>query len=257
MLAEERKRKIADTIKKNHIVKVSDLSKRFQTTEATIRRDLEELQGQGKVRRIHGGAVFINPVTKDASYSELSTLRIEEKKQIALLASSFVHNNDTLLMDGSTTVYELAKLLVESPLTGVSVITNSFHLMTLFVNSNIRAIHTGGELFSGMNYATGAITEQTLQGIRVDKCFMGANGIEPSYGYSVPSFGDASVKKYMLQASRVSFILADHTKFSESYMAKFAGFDGEIDYLITDALPEGFSMESTSTRLLLAAPEQK
>ena len=252
MLAEERKRKIIDIIEKNHIVKVSDLSKRFQTTEATIRRDLEMLQGQGKVRRIHGGAVFTNPVTKDASYSELSTLRIGEKKQIARLASSFVHEGDTLLMDGSTTVYELAKLLVESSLTGISVITNSFHLMGLFVDSSIRAIHTGGELFSGMNYATGTITEQMLQGIRVDKCFMGANGIEPSYGYSVPSFGDASVKKYMLRASRVSFVLADHTKFAESYMAKFAGFDGEINYLITDSLPEGISMEGSSTHLLLA-----
>ena len=250
MLAEERKEKIMDIIEKNRIVKVADLSSRFDATEATIRRDLEELQGQGKLRRIHGGAVFTNPANQDFKYSDLSILHIEEKKRIALRAFEFVHDNDTLLFDGSTTVCELAKLLIESSLSGLSVITNSFHLMTLFSGSSIRVIHTGGELSSGMNCASGTIAEQMLHRIRVDKCFLGTNGIEPTYGYSIPSFADASVKRHMLDASRISFILADHTKFGKSYMAKFADYNGEIDYLITDYLPEGSLFTDTSTQLI-------
>ncbi len=239
MLAEERKRKIMNIIEKSRIVKVTELSKELEATEATIRRDLEELQSQKKLRRIHGGAVFTKQTNQDFQYAELSILCMEEKKQIARQAFSFVSENDTLLLDGSTTVYELGKLLAQSPVKGLSIITNSFHLMNLFSGSGQRIIHTGGELSPGMNYAAGTVTEQMLRGIRVDKCFLGTNGIEPAYGYSVPSFQDAAVKKCMLQAARVSFILADHTKFGESYMAKFADFAGEVDYLITDQAPPG------------------
>ena len=111
-------------------------------------------------------------------------------------------------------------------------------------------IHTGGELSSGMNCACGTIAEQTLHQIRVDKCFLGTNGIEPTYGYSTAAFADASVKRHILDASRISFILADHTKFEKSYMAKFADYSGDIDYLITDYLPEGFLFSDTSTQLI-------
>ena len=92
MLAEERKEKIMDIIEKTRIVKVAELSSRFDATEATIRRDLEELQGQGKLRRIHGGAIFTNPVHQDFKYSDLSVLHIEEKN-----ASLFVPLNSSTI----------------------------------------------------------------------------------------------------------------------------------------------------------------
>lgn len=253
MLAEERKRKIMDIIGKSRIVKVAELSELLDATEATIRRDLEELQNKKKLRRIHGGAVPVNQTNQDFRYSDLSVLCIQEKKQIARKAFSFIGENDTLLLDGSTTVYELGKLLAESSLKGLSIITNSFHLMNLFAESGQRIIHTGGELSPGMNYAAGSVTEQMLQGIRVDKCFLGTNGIDPAYGYSVPSFQDAAVKKHMLLASRTSFILADHTKFGEAYMAKFADFSGEIDYLITDQIPEGLSSDASASPTMIQA----
>lgn len=236
MLAEERKDKIINIIEKNRIAKVAELSKLLNTTEATVRRDLEELQKQKKIQRVHGGAISVNNTNREFCYSELSTFCIEEKKRIAARAFEFVADNDALLMDASTTVFELASLLLYSGLKGLSIITNSFNLVSLLRSSQIRVIHTGGQLSSSMNYAIGSVAEQMLNGLRVDKCFLGTNGIDPSYGYSVPSFEDASVKKCMLTASRQKFILADHTKFGESYMAKFANFTGDIDYLITDCL---------------------
>lgn len=255
MFAEERKDKIIDIIEQERIVKVAELSKLFDTTEATIRRDLEELQKQHKIRRIHGGAVLINKANQTFNYSELSVLHIEEKKQIALRAFEFINDHDTLLFDDSTTVYELAKLVKESDLKELSIITNSFTLINLFAGSGIRVVHTGGELSSGMYYASGTITEQMLQGIRVDKCFIGTNGIEASYGYSVPSFDDAAVKKNMLKAAKLSFILADHTKFGESYMAKFASYAHGVDYLITDTLPDDiFRSANVQTKILLPHP---
>ncbi|MCI8505704.1 MAG: DeoR/GlpR transcriptional regulator [Lachnospiraceae bacterium] len=253
MLAEERKEQILELLKKEHIIKVAELSRQFHATEATIRRDLDILQSQGKIRRIHGGAVLAKKANRDFNYSELSILCIEEKKRIAAKALEYIQSGDSLLFDGSTTGLELGKLLLKSSFKDISIITNSFHLVSLFTTSSIRVIHTGGELFSGMNYAAGTIAEQMLSGIRVDKCFLGANGIEPSYGYSVPNFLDSSLKKSMRLASRLTFILADHTKFGDSYMAKFANFSGEIDYLITDRLPENTAEKwDTSTKIITA-----
>ena len=237
MLAEERKRKIMDMLEKSRIVKVAELSRALDATEATIRRDLEELQKQDKLRRVHGGAVPNNKMSRDFNYSELSVLRIVEKKRIAARALEYIHDSDTILLDSSTTTFELGRLIRESALKDISVITNSFNLTGLFSGSRVRVIHTGGELFSGMNYAAGAIAEQMLSGIRVDKCFLGTNGIDPFYGYSVPNFRDAAIKKAMLRASKQTFILADHSKFGEAYMARFADCNGEIDYLITDYIP--------------------
>ena len=197
MLAEERKEQIMKIAEKNRIVKVANLSRLLGATEATIRRDLEELQKQDKIRRIHGGAVLATKMSRDFNYSELSVLCMAEKQKIAAKAFEHVQNGDALLLDGSTTVLELGKLLAESTLEGLSVITNSFNLVSLFTGSRHRIVHTGGELFSGMNYATGTVAEQMLAGIRADKCFLGANGIAPSYGYSVPNFLDASLKKCM------------------------------------------------------------
>lgn len=83
----------------------------------------------------------------------------------------------------------------------------------------------------------GSITQNILKNLRVDKCFLGTNGIDVKYGYSVPTLEDAAVKMYMLESSKQRFILADHTKFREAYMNKFADFHDEIDYLITDSFP--------------------
>lgn len=254
MLAEERKDKIINIIEKNRVAKVAELSRLLNTTEATVRRDLEELQKQKKVQRVHGGAISVTNTNREFDYRELSTICIEEKKRIAARAFEFVQDNDALLMDASTTVFELASLLLHSSLTGLSIITNSFNLVSLLRSSHIRVIHTGGQLSSSMNYAVGAVGEQMLSGLRVDKCFLGTNGIDPSYGYSVPSFEDASIKKCMLTSSRQKFILADHTKFGEAYLAKFASFTGEIDYLITDCLTDKIDVSAfdPNTNIVLA-----
>lgn len=243
MLAEERKRKIVELVNKNKIIKVTELSQLLDATEATIRRDLDELQERKKVRRIHGGAISVKPVMYTGI--ELSHLCMAEKKRIAKKAYEFVDDNDTLLIDGSTTVFELIKLIAEGEKKGLSILTNSFNVVTLLERKkDIQIFHMGGKVDYRMNYAVGTITESILQNLRADKSFLGTNGIEPNFGYSVPSFEDASVKKAMLHAANQNFILADHSKFGESYLAKITEFTGTVDYLITDYLPDGIDRET-------------
>ncbi|MEM1483803.1 DeoR/GlpR family DNA-binding transcription regulator [Oscillospiraceae bacterium PP1C4] len=257
MLAEERKSKIIEIVNKDRIVKVAELSKVLSTTEATVRRDLDELQKQKKIRRIHGGAISLKPTSKAFTENELLILCMEEKKKIAKKAYEFIDDNDAIIFDSSTTALELAKLIAEGNRKYLSIVTNSFNIVSILANkSDLRVLHTGGQILYNMNYAVGVITENMLRDLKVDKCFLGTNGIDPNYGYSVPTFEDASVKKCMLGAAKQRFVLADHTKFGESYMGKFAGFLGEVDYLITDSLPQKIDLELYEASVDLVVADQ-
>ena len=261
MIAAERKKLIVDQVNKHKIVKVVELSKKFNTTEATIRRDLEELQQQKKVRRVHGGAIAVTPSAKLNDKDTLKIRCIEEKKRIALAAYEFIDEDDALTLDASTTVFELAKLIVSGRKKNISIITNSFDMVALLLphltlRPDIMIFHTGGVLTPIMNAGLGSIAVSTLENMRTDKCFLGVNGIDPDYGYSCPSFEDAAAKKAMLKSAKQRFILSDHTKISEMYMGKFADFTGDIDYLIVDKLPEGTDEEVYSKNVNLVIAER-
>lgn len=257
MLAEERKTEIINLIAQKNIVKVVELSKLFNATEATIRRDLDELQKRKKLRRVHGGAVSLKPTSKILSDNELSALCMTEKKLIAQKAYEFIDDNDSVIFDASTTVLELAKLIATGNKKNLSIVTNSFNVVSvLSQKKDIHVLHVGGQVQYSMHYSIGSITENVLKNLRVDKCFLGTNGIDIEYGYSVPSFEDASTKKYMLKSSKQKFILADHTKFGATYMGNIVGFSGEIDYLITDSIPQTLNRDlyDSHVNLIIATP---
>lgn len=259
MLAEERKRRVLEMINSRKIVKVSELSSVLNATEATIRRDLEELQKQKKLRRIHGGAAAINQTSRMLDQHQLLSLCEEEKRAIALKAYEYVEDHDAILLDVSTTVLELAKLIGAGKHKGLSIITNSFAVVqTLRSREDVRVIHTGGQVVNALNSSLGGLAEKMIRNIKVEKCFIGTNGIAPGYGYSSPTFEEASIKQAMIAASKVSFVLSDHTKYGETYMGKFAEFSGTIDYFITDALPapEERGFYEGAVEMILANPSR-
>ncbi|WRS28322.1 DeoR/GlpR family DNA-binding transcription regulator [Oscillospiraceae bacterium MB08-C2-2] len=255
MLAEERKNKILELISEKKIVKVTELSTLLKATEATVRRDLEDLQAQNKVHRVHGGATSVNPTSRMIRQQDLLDLCTEEKKRIARKAYDYVQDNDAIFMDSSTTVLELARLIAAGGRSRLTVITNSFVIVSLFADTpDIRVLHTGGQIVYALQAALGVVAENMIRGVKVEKCFLGTNGIDPSYGYSSPTFEEASIKRCMMHSSKQTFVLSDHTKFDEFYMCKFADFVGEVDYLITDALPKepSLALYRTSVNLVLA-----
>lgn len=256
MLAEERKARILEMLQRNMVIRVTDLSRELCATEATIRRDLKELQQKKMVRRIHGGATQLRPASKPLSRTQLMVLCKKEKVVIAKRAYEHIQENDAILLDSSTTVLELAKCIAEGLLRNITVITNSFYVIPLLAgNKGVKVLHTGGEVSYDMDYSTGVVTRNMLSGIRVDKCFLGTNGIDPSFGYSVPTMDDADVKRSMIKAAKQSFVLADHTKFAECFMGRFANFSGDVDYLITDRIPGGLDKKPyySSVKLIEAA----
>ena len=241
MLAEERKKYICDILSRKKAVRVAELSKQLGITEATVRKDLDELQGEKKLRRTHGGAIPFYSAAVNYMMSDLLIVHIEEKQSIAKEAYKFIDDNDTVMCDGSTTVLELAKLLVKDEKKGLTILTNSVNMVNLLKDcKDITLIQIGGEFRSHNNSTMGKISERTIRDLRVDKSFIGLNGVALGYGYSVTNFDDAAVKREMLKAAKQSFVLADNSKFGDSYLAKVADDEGEVDFLITDKKNETF-----------------
>lgn len=255
MLAEARRQHILELLEQKSVITVSELSQLLDATETTIRRDLELLQNRNMLNRVHGGAMLLRPKAEVTPLSQLEEYNTEEKHRIACAAYKLIRNGDTIILDVSTTVLELVKLIAEGDRQNLSIITNSFTIVDKLRDcSGIRLIHTGGQMSSMFNCSLGMLTENAIRGLRVDKCFLGVNGVEANYGYSTPTFEFAAVKNAIINASQTAIVLCDHTKFGETYMGKFAEFSGSIHYVITDMLPHEYErlFAATNTKVIIA-----
>lgn len=234
MLPEERKQIIYEMVNEKRSLRVSELSHMTGASEATIRRDLEDLSKMKKLRRSHGGAVAISFVGEAVKAPELikSPVNILEKKKIAECAYHFVENKDTLFVDGSSTVYELIKIIASNDEKQLTIITTSLMTLTALTNTkNIKVIMLSGEMNYPHSLVEGHLTTEGIRNMRADKCFIGINGIDESFGYSTPRFSDAETKEAMILSSKQAFILADKSKFGAIYMTRV---NTEVDYIITD-----------------------
>ena len=258
MLAQERKKKIVDLVNKNSFVKLSDLSRELNITDATIRRDLTELDEMHLIKRVHGGAESLKEQLSNDFKQENFDICKSERMLIAKAAYKYIDSYDSILLDGSTTVFELAKLLAKGEKVGLSILTNAFDIAAILgMRNDFTVIHTGGRVSSPVGHCYGIIAEKIMRETRVDKGFFGTFGVDPTYGYSVDNFEIAATKTCMLRSCKQTFVLADHTKLGITYMAKFANFTGDIENLITDSLPAGLSADQFSPSVNLIIVQEK
>ncbi|MCJ0929661.1 DeoR/GlpR family DNA-binding transcription regulator [Virgibacillus halodenitrificans] len=235
MLVAERHKKILNTVVEEGSVRVSQLSKMFGFTEETIRRDLEKLEREGKLKRTHGGAISIQEGEKDLPYAKRETQRVSEKEEIAQLALSFIEEDDCILLDGSSTANFLAKALPNIPLT---VITNSVRaLMELMPKEKIHVICTGGSFSHTAHSFLGPLTIQSLDNYHADKAFISCKALDVKWGISEANDMQAMVKKKMLEIAQTNFLLLDHSKVGKKAITNVAGLE-KIDYIISDALAD-------------------
>ena len=255
MFAEERQKKIHEYISKNQSAKVVDLSKIFDASDATIRRDLDEMQQNGLIVRTHGGAMLAYSVGRPINSSELMGKDVELKKLIAAKAYTLINDHDTLLLDSSSTVYELVKLLASERKTHLRIITTSLMVVqTLASCKSYKVMIVGGEVNYMHNTVEGYVALDFIKNIRVDKCFVGINGIDDEFGFSTPRYEDAKIKSAMINSSIESVVLADHTKFCKSYLVKVKE---PVSVLISDKRVHGFPYENLGEDINVIFAESK
>lgn len=231
MFNEERQHKIEEILSRNKSIKVAELSKLFNVSESTIRRDLKVLAEKGIIKRTHGGAIINEGTHYEPSYFEKETSEIESKRKIGKAASQLIKEGDTIILDSGTTTLEIARNIKNIKLT---VVTNSI-LITIELSryKNIELIVTGGLERWKSKALVGPIAEEIISRFRVDKAFVGSNAISLEDGIMTPDVIEGNTKKAMCRVAKEVYIVADHTKFEKKSFVKFADFK-EITAIITD-----------------------
>lgn len=234
MLAEERRFQIREILAVQRTVTASDLCDRLKVTAATIRRDLATLEKDGVLVRSHGGAVSrMSSTNFQPSYDALLRSKSPEKRQIALAAEQFVLDGDTIFLEGSTTVLELARRLIHRH--RLTVVTNSPSIVCELQRSpGVTVLCTGGDLQKDTFYLSGEWAQRALSEIRLDKAILGISAIDPQYGISTANHAEAQIKKMVTKAAKTRIALADHGKFGMQCFA-FVGPVTDINILITDS----------------------
>ena len=230
MFPNERLKRICDLVNEKGSVRVTELSRLLNVSEVTVRRDLELLARDNRLQRTHGGAFSVQPVGEEITAPELirSHRNVAEKRLIARLAYDMINDKDTLFMDGSSTVNELAKLIAQEDRKRLFIITPSLSTVSALADcASVSVIMVNYR----MGHVEGTLAVESIRNMRADKCFIGINGIDQSFGFSFPRLIEIDLKCGMMQASRRSIVLADHTKFGRVYMARL---NRDCDDVVTD-----------------------
>src|ERR1700678_3666149 len=237
MLAEERRFRIREILSGQRTVTASDLCSALGVTAATVRRDLAALERDGVLVRSHGGAVSrMSSTSFQPSYQTLSHSHSSEKHAIARAAERLVLDGETVFLEGSTTVYELARGLNQRH--RLTVVTNSPAIVCqLQTSSGVTVLCTGGDLQKDTFYFSGEWAQRALSEIRLDKAFLGISAIDLSYGVSTANHAEAQIKKMITRAAKPRIALGDQGKLGRRSFA-YVGPVTDIDVLITDAVTD-------------------
>lgn len=235
MIAEDRRRVIADLAQEHGSIRVSELTEMFNVTETTIRRDLADLAGHGVLERAHGGAVARRVDEPGVRYESVFSARVfegsGEKHAIAVCAAERVADGSTILIDSGTTAAYLARELRDKR--DLVVVTNAITTaMELVDIPDITLVMTGGVVRRATGGATGDLAVVTLRELRVDQAFVASHSVSVEGGLTEPSFEEVGVKRAMIAAASEVVLIADHSKFGRDALVRLAPLTA-IDHVVT------------------------
>jgi DeoR family transcriptional regulator, fructose operon transcriptional repressor len=235
LLPAQRQLSILDIIKKNQIVRSSQLSSLLSVSEMTIRRDLATLERKGMIDRTHGGAVFRQErMTSKFKYRSSKEEHPEEKEKIARKAAQLIEPNDVIFIgEGTTASLILRYVQADMPFT---IFSNNHGVAAEIDTRTISAqlILLAG-VYNSITYATaGNFTLEMIERITADKVFLGVDGFTLRAGLTTSNQDIAAINRAMIRHTAGSLvIMLDHTKFGLVAAMEIAK-PKEIDVLITD-----------------------
>lgn len=233
----QRRYEIYEILKKDKTVQVNTLASKYKVSLMTIRRDLDILENQGLITKSYGGATLNESISNEPSFEIKEGISQNDKKKIAIYASTLVQDADSIYLDCGTTCLELFKRIHHKKIT----IFSNFWKILQYVDRNTKAkIIMAPGTYNPVTQA--ALSETTIlffQNYHIDKAFISALGVDKEFGVSIPSMNDALVKQAILKCSQKKFCMADHTKFNKKYMSKISDISN-FDCIITDEKLEGY-----------------
>lgn len=239
MLITDRKSAILNYINKNQSADVSTLAKLFDVSEVTIRRDLNELDETGQIRRVHGGAEKIPLLTEEPQYIKRLKENNQPKQLIAKEAVRFVKDNMIVFLDAGTTIFEIAKEIINHNYYNLTLITNDINTAYLIHQSGKNnLIVIGGNVIKKNGNIQGALANQMFNNINPELSFVGSSSIGSDLKLYSPDEQKIALKKNIIQNSAKTILTVDSTKFDKRslyYITDLNQFDMIItDYLFSD-----------------------
>lgn len=230
-LAPERLEKIAQLLRERHVVRVQELCRIMGVSPATVRRDLTDMEERGVIRKVHGGAVSANPRMAEPLFDDKAAVRAEEKQAIAKAALKLIGANDTVFLDGGSTVLALATQL--GSMDQLTVVTNSLRVASALSGAGPRVIVIGGELRTLSQTFVGPLTGLMIEKLHVDTAFMGTIGLDSKKGLTTTDPREAFTKQRVIESAQRVVLLTDSSKIGA---VSFVGFGAVADVgtVITD-----------------------
>lgn len=236
MAGRERLMLIKQHVQSMKKVSVADLSQQCGVTEETIRRDLDKLEAEGVVTRVHGGAIWNNGTQKEGiHFYRRMTKHVKEKQEIARKAIDLLEGKQTIIADSSTTVMETLKLVPDTA--EITVVTNSTEVFREFQQSSINIISIGGEFNKKSLSLQGQLAKNNITKYNVDLALISCKGLNMDKGVQDSNEGEAEIKKLMLEQAKEVALLADFSKFDQTAFVSLIDLRS-VNYIITDRQPE-------------------
>jgi DeoR family transcriptional regulator of aga operon len=212
LLSEERRRAILEIVNREGRVLVLELAKRFETSQVTVRKDLEALHAHRLIHRTHGGALPARDgALEDPTLREKEKLRHQEKVRIAGAAAAMVQEGQVIILDSGTTTTEIARAL--RTFRKLTIVTNAVNIAAELSGTAVDVILTGGTLRKNSFSLVGPIAEETLHRLNADLLFLGVDGFDVHYGLSTPNLLEAKVNKVMVEVAKHTVAVCDSSKF--------------------------------------------
>lgn len=231
MLNEERKKKIAQLINEEGIVQIQKLADLFNVSIYTIRRDLNDLEKRGVIRKTRGGAVRIEKAAWLPTVEEGKKEAAKEKKAIALKALQYIEDTDTIFLMGSTITNIMIPKLQGKKLT---VVTNSLDVAAgLCRYDTIETIIIGGRVKNYKGNILGSKAVEDIRNYYLDKSFIPCGGVNHKYGITTSTIDSADLTRTVIKSAGENILIADYRKIGRVTFSKVCGISS-VSRLITD-----------------------
>lgn len=243
MLSQERHKLILEKLEKDSVVYLNDLVVLLETSESTIRRDLNTLDKKGLLKKVHGGATSLKDVkinTIDYKVEYRQSLNIDEKLKIAEYAASLIEDDDLVYIDSGTTTELMIDFIKD---TKAVFVTNGIGHAKKLIQKKLTTYILGGEVKLTTEAIVGVETLNGLKKYNFTKGFFGANGVDIESGFTTPDIREAMVKEEALSRSKKIFFLCDKSKFDEVSSITFAETKNKKIKIITTNLSNNIYKE--------------
>lgn len=252
MLAEERRNHLLELVRTRRFASLPELAEQLAVSESTVRRDLDQLEELGSARRIHGGVLYTGSSPKLPHFDISQPAEWGKKKTIAAAAVKLIEDGDTILLDGGSTTYEMARLLVGRPL---HVVTTSLPVANLFASdNNSDLVLIGGNICPRSGVARGPYADRMLSMVRVRKTIFSVAGIHDE-GFFNNDLLLVETERAMMQAADEVIVVADSTKLGRQSLTHLCPLQAVHHLVVDDGISDEWraKMEAVGVELTVAA----